>query len=49
MLDDGGERHRERLGELAYRGRAATQPFDQRPSGRVGQRLKEKIERGILV
>src|SRR5215207_3919677 len=46
------QRHRQRLGELAHRGRSAAQALDdQHPAG-IGQRVKDAIERlmpGALV
>src|SRR5215218_7893217 len=39
------QRHRQRLGELAHRGRSAAQALDdQHPAG-IGQRVKDAIER----
>ena len=47
VLDDGRQRHRERLGELADRGRALAQPGDDRAPARVGEGTEGPVERGI--
>src|SRR5262245_10492969 len=43
------QRHVERLGQFADRGRSAAQAFHNYPPGRVGQRLKYAIERAQMV
>jgi hypothetical protein len=50
MLHDGGERHRERPRELAYRNaRAAIELREQRPPRRVGESGKGAVERDVLI
>src|SRR5659263_440705 len=44
VLDDGGERHGERAGELAHRGRPAAEALHHAPAARVGERLEHAIE-----
>jgi hypothetical protein len=50
MLDDRRQRHRKRLGQLAY-GDAflLDQPRQQCAAGRVGKRRKGSVERGVLI
>jgi hypothetical protein len=45
VLGHGGQRHRERLREIADRGIAPGEPRQNRPSRRVRQRGKGQIER----
>ena len=50
MLHDGGERHRERPRELAYRNaRAAIELREQRPPRRIGEGGKSAVERYVLI
>ena len=50
MLHDGGQRHRERLGQFADRQTiVVAQPRQQRPPGGVGKRSKGAIEGGITI
>ncbi len=49
VLDDAGEGHVERSGELADRRRASAEPFDHVAAAGVGQGLEHPIERGALV
>src|SRR5690349_10471539 len=44
VLHKGGQRHLERSGEFADRGRAARQPFEHGPAGRIGQRVEDSSE-----
>jgi hypothetical protein len=44
VLDHRRQRHRQRLRELAYRGRPAAQPLDDNPSVGIGQRVKDAID-----
>src|SRR5215212_8714299 len=44
VLGERRQRHRERSRQLAHRGRAATQPLQDRSSCRVGEGLKNTIE-----
>ena len=49
VLDDSGERHRQRSGELTDRGRTAAQAVDEGAPGGIGERLEDAIEcLGIL-
>ena len=49
VLDDRGERHVERLGQLADRRRAAREAVDHRAPRRIGQRVEHAVERGVMV
>ena len=44
VLDHRGQRHVERLRQLAHRRGTAAQPFDDGPAGRIGKGLKGVIE-----
>src|SRR5919109_1320602 len=47
VLEHGRKRHRQRLCEIAYRGRALREPVNDRPAARVGKRVKDPVERRI--
>src|ERR671936_97399 len=49
VLEHGRERHRQRPCEIAHRGRALRKPVDDRPAARVGKRVKDEVERRILL
>src|SRR5919198_434841 len=49
VLEHGRERHRQRPCELAHRGRALREPVNYRPAARVGQSMKNAVERRILL
>ncbi|GIL40035.1 hypothetical protein TMPK1_22720 [Rhodospirillales bacterium TMPK1] len=49
MLHHRRQRHGQRLGEFADGGGAAAQPLDHDPSRWIGKRLKDEIERGLIV
>src|ERR671936_941070 len=49
VLEHGRERHRQRPCEIAHRGRAPREPVDDRPAARVGKRVKDAVERRILL
>jgi hypothetical protein len=44
MLDEAGQRHPERLGQIADRLFPGAQPRERRPAGRVGQRAEDGVE-----
>ena len=44
VLGSGGQRHPERLGQLAHRVLLRGQPAKHRPPGRVGQRAEHAVE-----
>src|SRR6266566_4878244 len=44
MLEDGRQRHRERLRQLAHRHRPAAEPLDDRAPGRVGEGLEDEVQ-----
>src|SRR5690349_6099567 len=44
VLDDRGQRDRERLGQLTDRCRAVAEPLDDGPTGRIGERLEGLVE-----
>src|SRR6187431_1267946 len=48
VLDHSGQSHRERLRELAHRGRAAAQAVHHTPAHGVGERVKYAVERRSL-
>ncbi len=43
------QRHGQRLGQLTHRGGAAAQPFDHPTTCRVGQGMKDLVQRSALV
>src|ERR671936_338402 len=49
VLEHGRERHRQRPCEIAHRGRALREPVNDRPAARVGKRVKDPVERRILL
>ena len=50
VLDDRGQRHGERLRQLAHRRRAVAEPFDDGTAGRIGEGLEGVVEhRGIRI
>jgi hypothetical protein len=49
MLQEGRQRHAERLGELADGGGAAAKLLKHRAPRRIGERMEDIIERGGLI
>src|SRR5919201_55454 len=49
VLEHGRERHRQRPCKIAHRGRALREPVNDRPAARVGKRVKDAVERRILL
>src|SRR5919201_5322527 len=49
VLEHGRKRHRQRPCELAHRGRALREPVNYRPAARIGKRVKDAVERTILL
>jgi len=49
VLEDGRQRHRERLRQLAHRHRPAAEPLDDRAPGRVGEGLEDEIQLRLRV
>jgi len=48
VLQDGGQRHVQRLTEFAHRRRAAAEPFDHEAPAGIGQRLEHPIQIGRI-
>ena len=44
MLHDRGERHRQRLPELADRSRALAEPLKHEPATGVGERMEDAVQ-----
>jgi hypothetical protein len=49
MLEDRGQRHVERLGQLAHRRPAAGQPREHGTARRIGERAEHRIQPGFLI
>jgi hypothetical protein len=49
MLDDGRERHVQRLGKLAYRCRPFGQPIHHQPPTGIGESVEHQIDLAGLV
>ena len=49
MLQHRRQRHRQRPGEIADRGRAAAQPLHDRAPARIGQCVEHAVEGGAIV
>ena len=49
VLQDGGQRHVQRAGQVAHRRRPVNESLHHRPPGRVGQRVEDPVQRRTLV
>jgi hypothetical protein len=49
VLDESGQRHAERIGKIADRALAVTQPREHRAPCRVGKRAEDRIEAAAVI